>query len=556
MTFALVEHEWYDDRKDWRQGSGDGPFVSSQTFFEDKAESLQTVPEGLAGSGTLNVMGEWVPATFVSSRVDETFKLTAVVPAMEWPAIRLSGMAAVGAGGDEWASVGPMVKLGGVQVGGVAQVVLQGYVDLIGIRQWFAAEVTDKGVDLRLTGRVYGGVEMSVRATTPAAGALQLRSTSWKVDGFAVESSLQALAVRMHAEARDICGHGKGSSQCSYHNAQEVQRGGWFHLCSLTTSETLRHGQLGYAVADWRRATVKLSVWVSGHSKTLTINDVDLSDWTRASRTLAQGIVPHVVTGGAWSTVPAHCSGGKDGRRGAAPWNVWTLPEKCDTLSAMLLPTTSSLAAALERDNAMIVMQEEDHNVWARHQGIVARARYRAAVQVFNRRRAAWEADEVVRRAIGTYSRLHKEYSRVSPTYIRNPAGAPTDSYTRYLAATAPLGGQRMHTRLLKITARLDKLQKNLESRASKTIAESIAQERAALLKNWPVSAQQEAALLRAKERHALAVSGRARRLAQTHREQSPRFPSKTSTPSPSSALAAASAASADSIALPKSVAA
>jgi hypothetical protein len=514
------------------------------------------VPEGLAGSGTLNVMGEWVPATFVSSRVDETFRLTAVVPAMQWPALRLSGMAAVGAGGDEWASVGPMVKLGGVQVGGVAQVVLQGYADLIGIRQWFAAEVMDKGVDLRLTGRVHGGVEMSVRATTPAAGALQLRSTSWKVDAFAVESSLQALAVRMHAEARDICGHGQGTRDCSYNNARRVEQGGWFHLCSLTTSERLQHGQLGYAVADWRRATVTLAVWVSGHSKTLSINNVDLSDWTRAARTLARGIVPHAGAGGAWSSVPAHCSGGKDGRRGVAAWNVWTLPEKCDTLAAMMLPTTSSLAAALERDNAIIVMQEEQRNEWARHQAIVARARYRAAVQAFNRRRAAWEADEVVRRAIGSYSRAHKEYKRVSPSYLRYPAGAPTDSYTQYLAATAPLGGQRMHTRLHKITARLDELQKKLEARASKSIAKSIAQERAALLKNWPVSAQQEAALLRAKERHALAVSGRARRLAQTRRAQSPRFPSKTSALPPPSALTAATAASADSSALPKSVAA
>lgn len=57
-------------------------------------------------------------------------------------------------------------------------------------------------------------------------------------------------------------------------------------MCSLSSSETLRHGQLGYAVADWRRAAVHLKVWVSGKTLTLKIANVDLSDWSRAARTL------------------------------------------------------------------------------------------------------------------------------------------------------------------------------------------------------------------------------------------------------------------------------
>lgn len=182
LTFALVDHNWFDDSLDWRAKMA-AAAAPHHTVLSDEAQYLRTVPEGLAGSGTLNVMGESVPATFVSSRVDESFKLTALLPAMSWPALKLSGMAPVSAGGDEWASVGPTVKLGGVQVGGVAKVVLQGYADLIGIRQWFAAEVTDKGIDLRLVGRVHAGVEMSVRAVAPPSGALNLRSTWWKVDG-------------------------------------------------------------------------------------------------------------------------------------------------------------------------------------------------------------------------------------------------------------------------------------------------------------------------------------------------------------------------------------
>jgi len=125
MTFALVEHTWYDDAKDWRTrmagGSEGGGQDGGDTVYSD--EELLTVPEGLAGAGTLRVMGETVPASFVSSRVDESFKLTAVLPAMSWPAFRLSGMALVSARNDEWSSVRPMVKLGGMQVGGVVRIV-------------------------------------------------------------------------------------------------------------------------------------------------------------------------------------------------------------------------------------------------------------------------------------------------------------------------------------------------------------------------------------------------------------------------------------------------
>jgi hypothetical protein len=60
-------------------------------------------------------------------------------------------MAPVSEGGwneDSWGSVGPMVKLGAVQVGGVARVVLQGYADVIGIRQWFVAQITGRYADV------------------------------------------------------------------------------------------------------------------------------------------------------------------------------------------------------------------------------------------------------------------------------------------------------------------------------------------------------------------------------------------------------------------------
>jgi hypothetical protein len=32
----------------------------------------------------------------------------------------------------------------------------------------------------------------------------------------------------------------------------------------MNTQETLRHGQLGLAVPDWRRAVVELRAWVAG----------------------------------------------------------------------------------------------------------------------------------------------------------------------------------------------------------------------------------------------------------------------------------------------------
>ena len=46
--------------------------------------------------------------------------------------MRLTGVAPVGG---SLQSVGPTVKLGGKLVGGVVEVVMQGYVDLIGIQQ-------------------------------------------------------------------------------------------------------------------------------------------------------------------------------------------------------------------------------------------------------------------------------------------------------------------------------------------------------------------------------------------------------------------------------------
>eukprot|EP00802_Teleaulax_amphioxeia_P001090 Tamp_01091.p1 GENE.Tamp_01091~~Tamp_01091.p1 ORF type:complete len:853 (+),score=200.76 Tamp_01091:3276-5834(+) len=444
VTFGVVSHAWFDDVRDWR-GS------PRHAYFVDPQQQLQTVPEGLAGSGTLRVMGEWVPASFVSSRVDETLRLTAVLPAMEWPGLRISGMAPVSGGGDEWASVGPMVKLGGKQVGGVAKVVLQGYADLIGIRQWFAADVTDKGVDLRVVGHVHGGVLMSVRATAPAAAALHLRPTAWSVQGSAVESSLRALGVRMEAEARDLCAYGRGSRDCSRQVAARVQQGGWLHLCSLTTQETLRHGQLGLAVADWRRASVSLRAWVSGRTVTLSIGHVDLSDWTRAARTLTRALLPHATGHGSWEAIPQECSAARrQGRASAGSdsaerWPPWTLPGECDTLGAVTLPTPASLTTAVLRDNAIVEMRLEDRELWRRHQPLIARARYRAAVQAFDRGRAAWETDQVVRRAItsssassssSSFSASSASYPVVKPAYIADPAGAPTDLYSRYLGAT------------------------------------------------------------------------------------------------------------------------
>jgi hypothetical protein len=52
--------------------------------------------------------------------------------ALEWPAMRLTGVAPVGA---SLQSIGPTVKLGGNIVGGVVEVVMQGYVELLGIQQ-------------------------------------------------------------------------------------------------------------------------------------------------------------------------------------------------------------------------------------------------------------------------------------------------------------------------------------------------------------------------------------------------------------------------------------
>jgi hypothetical protein len=77
-----------------------------------------------------------------------------------------------------------------------------------------------------------------------------------------------------------------------------------------------------------------------------------------------------------------------------------------------------------------------------------------------------------------------------------------------------------MHTRLHKIRSQLDRLQKQLEKDASQSIAAEIAQERSRLMHQWPLSGTQVVAIERAKERHALAVAGAARRLAQARRSR------------------------------------
>ena len=216
---------------------------------------------------------------------------------------------------------------------------------------------------------------MSVRATAPAAAAFNLRPTSWTVEGQAVENSLQALEVRMQAEARHRC---RQPHRCIQDIARRVEHGGWFHVCSLRTRETLRHGQLGFAVADWRRADVELEVWVSGRTMTLQISNVDLSDWTRTARKLAEAIVPHAGRGPEWRAVPKSCSAGSKSKRAQAPWAIWGLPAKCSTLPAMDLPSTDALQAAVVRDNALTVLREEQPREWAREKSAVARARYRA----------------------------------------------------------------------------------------------------------------------------------------------------------------------------------
>jgi hypothetical protein len=93
--------------------------------------------------------------------------------------------------------------------------------------------------------------------------------------------------------------------------------GGVFHLCSVNTRATLRHGQLGYtpfscftgtkvhiltqkapcsyAVADWRRAQVEVRAWVSGRTVGVSIQRVDMSDWTRTARAIATALLPHAA---------------------------------------------------------------------------------------------------------------------------------------------------------------------------------------------------------------------------------------------------------------------
>jgi hypothetical protein len=493
LTYALVEHAWLEDvERDGREAS----------------QSLRTVPEGLAGTGMLSVMGEWIPASFVSSRLDECFRMTAVLPAMEWPALRLMGMppGRVANGNLQgWSRVGPTVKLCAQQVGGVAKVVLQGYAELIGIQEWFTAGVTDKlGVDMRLVGRVYGGVEMSVRATAQA-GALQ--AATWKVEGYALPSSLEAITLRMHAEARDLCARG----HCSDGVARLVQHVGWFHVCWLTTRETIRHGQLGLEVPDWRRATVQLAVWVSGSALSLEVGHVDLSDWTRAARKLATQVLAHAGGKGPHSGGAPKCVGSPVDTGSLAPWPSVSVSDKCETLPAMELPSPQELLAALGRDNAVIAMREEEVADWPEVRSKLARRRYRAAMEAFNRRRAAWESDQAVSRGKSLDQTVRQHYTPVPPTFLADPPGAPTDSYTQYPGMTSPLGGRRVAARLHKITDRLERLQRKLEHKASRVIARKISEERARLLRRWPLSGAQQAALVRAKEHHALAGKSEAR---------------------------------------------
>jgi hypothetical protein len=117
-----------------------------------------------------------------------------------------------------------------------------------------ALRLTDKGVDLRMRGHVHGGVEMAVRATTPPAGSLQLRSTYWHVEGEATPSSLQALQVRTHAEARSICAH----SSC--HDEVRIYQHTSAYVAYVSIRQHMRVQQLprrgaagGRVLHVWRR---------------------------------------------------------------------------------------------------------------------------------------------------------------------------------------------------------------------------------------------------------------------------------------------------------------
>ena len=319
--------------------------------------------------------------------------------------------------------------------------------------------------------------------------------------------------VRIHAEAISLCA--QGGVHCDHKTAAIVRRSGWFHLCSLTTSATLKHGQLGYGVPDWHRATVALDVWVSGRAMSLQIRAVDLSDWTRAARALAKAIVSHAVYSGRWQAVSSQCVRGARGPQGG----IFALPGKCDTLPATELPSPALLQVAVERDNAVVAEREEVPALWTLREATIARERHRAAVEAYKHQKAAWESDEVVRRAVSGYGAPRKEYGRTKPPYIRHPAGAPSDSYVQYLGMTAPLGGQRVAWRLHSITKKLDALKVKMQRQAAAAIARRIESERAHLMTRWPMSSQQEVAVLRAKYRHALAVAGRARRLANERRQ-------------------------------------
>jgi len=124
---------------------------------------------------------------------------------------------------------------------------------------------------------------------------------------------------------------------------------------------------------------------LAGRTMTLHLQGVDLSDWTRAARRLAEAIVPHVGREPEWRAVPPECAAGSNGKRALPPWGSWAegLPHTCDTLPALDLPTSSELLAAVARDNALVALRQELPAQWAREQPLVARARFRAGIPLF-----------------------------------------------------------------------------------------------------------------------------------------------------------------------------
>ena len=144
-----------------------------------------------------------------------------------------------------------------------------------------ARRLTDKGVDLRIRGHVHGGVEMSVRATTPPAGSLQLRSTYWNVEAEATASSLQALQVRTHAEARSMCAH----SSCH----DEVRRAGACAACVaawrtfLALLITVNPSSYPYASMYQHTSAYVAYVSIRQHTSFLALLTVNHSSFPHAS---------------------------------------------------------------------------------------------------------------------------------------------------------------------------------------------------------------------------------------------------------------------------------